>query len=169
MTDQEQERFEAELRRLKPAAPPEKVVAGLSTLCSKAVAHIAAPSKVVEPSFDLFRLLRWLTPAAALALVTVVVLWQSGPTSSNNKPQQAVSPATKEFDNSQALQADAVQIDQELISSFDAVAKLPSGEPVRFRCEQWVDQVRLSDKAQGLYIANRAPRIEVIPVRFETY
>jgi len=68
-----------------------------------------------------------------------------------------------------ALKADNVQIDQELLSAFDTVARLPSGEPVRFRCRTWMDQVVLTDKQRGVVIEQRTPRIEVVPVRFETY
>lgn len=67
------------------------------------------------------------------------------------------------------LKADSVQIDRQLVASFDAVARLPGGEPIRFRCREWVDEVVLQDKARGLVVEQRAPRLEVIPVRFETY
>jgi hypothetical protein len=62
-----------------------------------------------------------------------------------------------------------VQIDQALVWSFDAVARLPSGEPIRFRCREWMDQVVLSDRDRGVVFEQRAPRVEVVPVRFETY
>jgi hypothetical protein len=55
------------------------------------------------------------------------------------------------------------------MSSFDAVARLPGGEPVRFRCENWMDQVVLSDKSRGLVVENRKPRVEVVAMGYETY
>jgi hypothetical protein len=67
------------------------------------------------------------------------------------------------------LKADDVQVREQLVSSFDAVAKLPTGEPVRFRCQKWVDQVVLRDKKRGVVIEQRTPRLEVVPVGFETY
>jgi hypothetical protein len=67
------------------------------------------------------------------------------------------------------LRADDVKIDQRLVSSFDAVARLPGGEPVRFRCENWMDQTVVSDKSRGLVVENSRPRFEVVPVGFETY
>ena len=68
-----------------------------------------------------------------------------------------------------AMKADDVKIDQRLVSSFDAVARLPGGEPVRFRCENWMDQMVLKDSSKGWVVNNRQPRFEVVPVGFETY
>jgi hypothetical protein len=67
------------------------------------------------------------------------------------------------------IKADDVEINQELVSSFDTVARLPGGEPVRFRCQKWMDQTVINDKARGLTIEQRTPRLEIVPVRFETY
>jgi len=67
------------------------------------------------------------------------------------------------------IKADDVEIDQRLVSSFDAVAQLPSGLPVRFRCREWADEVVLRDTARGIVIEQRAPRLEVVPVSFEMY
>ena len=68
-----------------------------------------------------------------------------------------------------ALKADKVELDQQLVASFDAVARLPSGQPVRFRCREWADAVVLSDSASGIVVEQRTPRLEVVPVSFETY
>ena len=67
------------------------------------------------------------------------------------------------------LKADKVEIDRQLVADFDAIARLPSGEPVRFRCQQWMDKVWLRDSAAGLVIERTTPRLEIVPVRFETY
>jgi hypothetical protein len=67
------------------------------------------------------------------------------------------------------LKADSVQIDEQLVGAFDAVGRLPSGEPVRFHCREWMDNVVLRDKTRGVVIEQRTPRVEVVPVRFETY
>jgi hypothetical protein len=67
------------------------------------------------------------------------------------------------------LQANDVQVDQELVSSYDVVAKLPGGEPVRFRCRAWRDQWSVTDTNRGVEIVQESPRVEVVPVRFETY
>jgi len=67
------------------------------------------------------------------------------------------------------LRADNVQINQDLVSTFDTVEPLPNGEPVRYRCREWMDTVVVRDSRKGLEVARRVPRIEVIPVRFEAY
>jgi hypothetical protein len=60
-------------------------------------------------------------------------------------------------------------VDQELVSTFDVVATLPGGEPVRFRCRKWKDQLVMTDKTRGVEFEENSPRVEVVPVRFETY
>jgi hypothetical protein len=67
------------------------------------------------------------------------------------------------------LKADEVVIDRKLLASFDTVANLPDGEPVRFRCREWVDAVTLRDSGRGVEVEQRTPRLEVVPVSFETY
>lgn len=100
---------------------------------------------------------RWAVPAAA-AVVIGVLLWPPN-LRVGSVPKTAGAP----------MRADNVQIDKELISTFDAVAPLPDGEPVRFRCRQWMDEVVLRDSKRGLEVARRVPRVEIIPVQFETY
>ena len=114
-----------------------------------------------------WRALRWLVPTAAVGLVGIMalrsnVLPANQPASRSSTSQISAMPQ-------QVLKADAVKIDQQLVSSFDAVARLSSGEPVRFRCENWMDQVRLSDKEHGVIAENRQPRFEVVAMGFETY
>ena len=65
--------------------------------------------------------------------------------------------------------ADAVQLSQELVSDFEAVGELPSGEPVRFHCREWNDTAVFHDSRRGLVIEQKVPRLEVVPVGFETY
>ena len=67
------------------------------------------------------------------------------------------------------MKVDDVQIDRHIVSSFDAVAVLPSGEPVRFRCNEWVDDVVLRDHSRQLAIEQRVPHVQAIPVEFDTY
>ena len=88
------------------------------------------------------------------------------------KPHTApvsLSPDAETASAEAPAKADDVQIESELVSSFDTVARLPSGMPVRYRCREWVDEVTLRDRSRGLVVEKRAPRVEVIPVRFETY
>ena len=67
------------------------------------------------------------------------------------------------------LRADNVEIDRQLVTSFDTVTQLPNGEPVRLQCREWLDAVVLRDSARGVVIERQVPRFEVVPVRFETY
>jgi hypothetical protein len=109
-------------------------------------------------------LLRWLVPAAAVsAMAAALLVWQPFRPARQPQSDLAVTP------DKPALKADDVEIDEQLVASFDAVARLPSGLPVRFRCRQWTDEVVLRDTARGLVIERRAPRLEVVPVSFETY
>jgi len=71
--------------------------------------------------------------------------------------------------DSLAVKPDIVRVNHALVSSFDAVAELPGGEPVRFRCQKWMDGIEMKDASRGLVIEQNTPRVEVIPVRFETY
>jgi hypothetical protein len=102
-------------------------------------------------------LLRWMVPATAL-LALAAIVWQA------NQPGGLVPESS-----GRPIKADDIQIDQQLVSSFEAVAPLPSGEPVRFRCQQWLDEVVLRDSKRGVEVARRVPRVEVVPVSFETY
>lgn len=172
MTDQELEKFELQLRRSKPAKPPEEFAAHLLAAEPKVNLHCGS-RPAASPLPDYLRMLRqslrWLIPATAAALVAVVVWHASLPSA-----QHPASPALSLQTSAAAavppvLTADDVKIDQQLVSSFDAVARLPGGEPVRFRCENWMDQVVLSDKARGVVVENRTPRFEVVALGFETY
>jgi len=104
---------------------------------------------------------RWLalaTPATIGAIM--IVRLESSPLTAPAKADPAeIAPVT----------ASGVQIDHELVSSFDAVAQLPGGEPVRFHCQKWIDQMVLRDKYQRVLLSESSPRLEVVPVRFETY
>jgi hypothetical protein len=154
----EEEKFEIELKRLTPAKPPEEFIARLLAAAPQPSAykkHETRAWRHEAVGLSWARLLRWLVPASAVAFLAVVVIQGSISLRPNSTPAR--------------LKADAVQINEQLVSSFDAVAKLPTGEPVRFRFQKWMDNVVLRDKDRGLVVENRTPRIEVIPVGFETY
>ena len=178
MNDSELERFEAELRSATPARPPAEFLQRLKSQVPVRVAErraraalpaaparaetSAAPETVRASEAGVWAswlplVLRWLAPAAAVLVVGAVVWRANLPT--GRRPQTANAP----------VRADDVQIDQQLVSSFDTVATLPSGEPVRFRCREWMDEVVLRDSRRGVEVARRVPRVEVVPVRFETY
>jgi hypothetical protein len=141
------EQFEAELRHHQPAPPPAELLARLR---AARTVPSPGPAKSTAKLRDLWLALRWwLAPAAAVLVAALLILRAHLPT-----PE---------------VKADDIQIQRELVNSFDTVAKLPSGEPVRFRCREWVDEVTLRDKTRGLVLERRSPRVEVVPVRFETY
>ena len=159
MTDHEQNRFEAELRRTRPAKLPEDYWSRLLEAARPTEGSPVAlgPAPVV---MGLQRVLRFLIPATVAALL-ILIAWRV-----SLQPKKAVTlPQTAAV----KLPADELHIDQDLVSSFDALAKLPSGEPVRFQCRRWMDRVTFSDKQHGLVLQQSSPRLEVVAVRYETY
>lgn len=178
LSENELERLEAELRSASPARPAAEFLQRLRSEVPQLVAErqaqeaaatqsvgtrTAVTSEAVRESERgvwpawLPLVLRWLAPVAAVVVVGAIV-WRGNPPA-ERKAQIASAP----------VKADDVQIDQELVSTFDTVATLPSGEPVRFRCREWMDEVVLRDSKRGIEVARRVPRVEVVPVRFETY
>ena len=162
MKDQELEKFEATLQRLKPAKPPAALLARLTAVretssSSKTAVHRSAGSH----SGGWFHVLRWLLPASAAAAIMVVALRQSP------KPPTVTVDKTKS--DPSGLRADDVQFEQNLVASFDAVAQMPNGDPVRFRCREWSDGMTLRDSSRGIVVEQRTPRLEVTPISFETY
>ena len=161
MNEREHELFEAELRRLNPARMPAEFESRLN-------ASRPMPSREFEtrPRSQVWRLdwsfwPRWLAPVTAVAVALLVVVSQL------NRGRNSASPATAA--SAATLKSDQVEIDRQLLGSFDAVANLPDGEPVRFRFQQWMDAVTLRDSVRGVEVVQRTPRIEVVPVSFATY
>jgi len=107
---------------------------------------------------------RWLIPAVATVLLVVgfPLLRPGGLKPRAREPGLAVGARP-------ALKADDIQIDRQLVAAFDAIAHLPDGEPVRLRCREWADEVVMRDSARGITIERHIPRVEVVPVSFETY
>ena len=171
MNDHDLDLFEKELQALKPSRPPEEFAGRLS----KAIAEFPAPdpnpvlNHPPTPRFAFQSILahlqfhlRWLAPATVVVLASIVVLRSDLLGLRHAPPGAAAVP-------SPAMKADDVKIDSTLVSSYDSVANLPDGEPVRFSCEEWVDEVRLKDSSRGLVYSQKVPRVTVVPVRFETY
>ena len=161
MNEREQELFEAELCRLKPARVPDEFEARLSAPPSVPSHEFASRPRSQMSLLDTSSWLRWLAPATALALALLAVLSQLHRGRNSAPP---ITPASVP-----ALKADLVEIDQQLLGSFDAVADMPDGEPVRFRFQQWMDAVTLRDSVRGVEVVQRIPRIEVVPVSFASY
>jgi hypothetical protein len=152
MNDLELDQFESELRELRPSPMPrptrERLLASLPS----------RPSPKSGPS-GWHDYLRWLVPATAVAALMLLVLSHIALFQSAKPRLASAGPP---------LKADKVEIDRELLARFDAVGHLPDGRALRFRCAQWRDNVRLSDSAAGLLIERSSPRLEIVPVGFET-
>lgn len=161
MNAEEQERFECALRQVAPAKLPAELLDRL-----RAAKPCAPPVKRARPRkiswlAGWWAGWRWVMAATPVVLAAIIVLrMESRPGAGPGKISSAASPGMK---------INAVQVDHALVSSFDAVVQLPGGEPVRFRCRKWMDAVRMSDDSHGVMIERSSPRVEVIPVRFETY
>ena len=163
MNEFEPELLETELHRLKPVAPPEDfmercadtLAAGLPR---RSMLYVGTRQRPV-----LTRWLTWLAPVTAAAAIAAMFFIKPS-TTSTRVPAPGQPTQTRE-----AMKADDVEIVQELVATFDAVAHLPSGEPVRFRCSEWFDDVVLRDSTRGILIQHRVPRLEVEPVSFEIY
>lgn len=153
--------IEADLQRLKPAAPPEAFMRRLVAATEASVRpKLAQPNRQASLWEMWKRRLRWLAPAAAG--VGLVIFGVTRPLIA---PKTLVVPVA----SNPPLKADDVQLARQLVGAFDAVAELPGGETVRFRCQEWTDQMTLRDAARGIEVVQSTPSFEVIPVRFETY
>ncbi len=168
MTEHEQNWFETELRQIRPRELPEEFQARLGNLEVSVAAPASAgrsPAPASPPVFAL--LLRWLLPATALVLTFAAIRYGDRP--GVLQPSTGEGPQVATAFETEPLKPDSIEIGKELVSSFDAVATLPGGEPVRFRCQTWMDQVVVNDKSRGLFVENRSPRVVVVPVGFESY
>jgi hypothetical protein len=163
MNDFNPEQFEAELQTLRPAKPPERATARILKALAERATRDGSPAGSPRPRLDWAALARWLVPAAAV--IVLLGGWLFG---HPNAPAEPPRPRHLASSAHPLLKADKVEIDRRLVADFDAVAKLPSGEPVRFHCQQWMEKVSLRDTAKGLVIEQTAPRLEIVPVRFET-
>jgi hypothetical protein len=160
LNEQDQDRFEAELRRIPPARVPNEFFTRLRTSSPCVIPSHPRPqlSAVTAPVW--WRDWRWLAPALAVALAGLLVLLTNIRSRSD---KQAPAPPAYGF------KAGDVQMDRQLVSDFDVVARLPGGEPVRFHCQKWNDQMVMTDTNRGVEIIRDTPTIAVVPVRFETY
>lgn len=158
------ELFDNELRRLQPARPPAEF---MDRLAARRPVAQRAPVTRARPTDAAFQgrvaLMRWLAPAMALIAVLVLI--------AVHVARRGARPAkeTMALAEAPAWQADDVEIDEDLVDSFDAIARLPGGETVRFRCREWTDGIVLRDSMSKVVVEQQIPRWEIVPVRFETY
>ncbi len=160
----ELEELEKELAAMRPAPAPESLLNRLRELPLK-----SADKTVRRESPGLLELLLnalrpFATAAAALLLVAACAgwWWQA----------RQVAPVGRTVISAPidpVLTAKEVDIEQTLIASFETVARLPDGQSVRFRYEEWLDEFRVRDAMRGMVLEKREPRVEIIPIRYETY
>lgn len=158
MTDDELQRFESELRRIGPAPVPESLLERLSDVTNLTQTAKRTGPRQVRARADWWFGLRWLMAGVPVALAMLVfILLESRPYMNGPaNPTMVTKP-------------EVVRVDHSLVSSFDAVVEVPGGGPVRFRCRKWVDDIKVKDQSGGWVITQSTPRVEVVPVRFETY
>ena len=159
MTQDEQERLEATLRQVTPAAPPEELMARLRATGVEARLNRQPAEKMAFRWANMFQ--GWRAAAVIAPAAAVILLWLA------LRPAATADKAIPS--DSTGIRANAVQVGHSLVASFDTVAQLPGGEPVRFRCREWQDDVVVHDDAHGVVITKSTPRVEMVPVRFETY
>lgn len=164
MSEFDPEQFEKELQTLRPAKPSPQNLAQIRAQLRARSAPASQPVRSATFQFRWNLAWRWLVPASALAAIAGLVLFaQSAARRAETQPQPTAA------SQQPMLKADKVEIDRRLVADFDTITETPGGQPMRFRCEQWLDRVRLRDSAAGLTIERTTPRIEIVPVRFDTY
>jgi hypothetical protein len=164
LNEEDLRKLESELARLRPAPAPRTFLARVHSAARAATRGSSRPAPAPDLSAIWLAWLRWLAPITAL-LITGLFVWRSAINSVNsisagNHGSRASAPA---------LNADDIQIDSRLVSTFDAVAVLPSGEPVRFRCNEWLDDVVFRDRSRQVAVEQQLPRLEATPIGFDTY
>ncbi len=122
MNENEHEQFEAELRKFPPARLPEQFMARILAAKPCVQSFPEAKPRQLAGWPDLLGVLRWLAPVTAAAVIALVIWRRESPAGPAPAPVGAPKIAS--------IRADGVQVDQKLVSSYDAVAELPSGEPV---------------------------------------
>jgi len=157
----EPELFESELRRLKPARLPGEFESRLRMQPPPSSREFEPQRRLQVWRSRWSSWLRWLAPGMAVVVGLLLVGSRLNRDGDPVPSKPAVSVP--------AFKADQVEIDRQLLGSFDAVADMPDGEPVRFRFQQWMEAVTLRDSVRGVEVVQRTPRIQVVPVSFATY
>ncbi len=160
MNDPEFETLETELRSLSPADPPPELLERLVAARPRPVLATAPDVTGREPGFSWADVLNWLMPATTVAALVIGGLVLLAPHRGKAPAGVASAPSAPE---------ETVEIDRQLLASYDAIAQLASGEPVRFHCQEWDEKVTVRDPVRGIAIERRIPRLEVTPVSLETY
>jgi hypothetical protein len=161
MNDRDIERLEIELGKLKPAPPPPALMNRL------AVAPAVKPRSRAAQSGSSARAevwWRWLWPVPALTAAAALLLLVAG-----HEFKPLGPPQDSATGSAPLSRIKDIEFDRQLVTAFDAIAQMPNGQPVRFRCREWTDDVIVRDPVQGIVIERRTPRLEIVPLRIETY
>jgi hypothetical protein len=172
MHDQELEAFEAELRKIKASPAPEALISRLLAVRSTPRLSVVDRVHPKPQGYAWMRLLRWLAPATALGMLLFISLVRHSPpgaTRTGINPEQAKHVSAPLSSTVKPAETDEIEIGKTLLATFDAIAELPSGEPVRFRCQEWADTMVFRDRARGIAVERSTPRLEIVPVSLETY
>jgi hypothetical protein len=100
-------------------------------------------------------------------VVVALVGWRAAIHKTEETKNNALKPAS--VASVDIIKPDAVLLSQELVGNFEAVTRLPDGSSIRFRCEEWIDEVQLRDPVRGVWVEHRKPRLEVHPIGYDTY
>lgn len=158
----ELEELEKELAAMRPAPAPESLLNRLRKLPPRSI----ATQRGEAPGFAIWfsRLFRPLAATAVVIMAAVSAGWWL-----QVRQHDALPKPTPAAQLDPVLTASEVDIEQTLVASFETVARLPDGQSVRFRYEEWLDEFRVRDDMRGMVVERREPRVELVPIRSETY
>lgn len=173
MNDPELDVFETELKKLRPAKAPGELITRLME--GRQHAPVPTPTRKdgrAHPGL-LWKRVLWVLAPAGTALVFLVVLLNSDRSSTraertSTAPKSPVQ-VTSAPEAAREEAEDALEIDRYLVASFETVAESPERGPVRLRVDQWLDTVVFKDADTGIAIERHIPRVQVVPVRLESY
>ncbi len=167
MSERELESLERELRKLQPARADEDFVSRL--VAARPAKTAALPCREVPVrearAAGWWRNLGWwLTPAAAACLALMIWLKPAPEVG-----QQRLVTNHAAGGDTVPLVPGEVEIEHDLVGSYETVAELPSGVPVRFRLDQWEDTMVYRVPSRGIAVERRTPRLEIVPVSYVSY
>ena len=158
--------FEEELRRLRPAAPPAAFQQRLLDIAaeprgrSRDAALPAAPPFAWLAALWRPRAAAWIAASVFGLALAAAFLW--------HRPQPAV-PAVPRAATADFV-PDSITLSQEVLARYDgSIVQRPDGEVVRLICYDRVDRVILKDSRQGSIVEHREPRREIVPVHLDVY
>jgi hypothetical protein len=160
MSLQDWEAMEKELQRLDPAPLPGPFHRRLGS-ARPGTAGASTPRlspRMPSNPLDWSVFWKWALPATAMLALVILGLHRLG---------QPPKPDFVRPVKLSGLTADQVEIDRQLVNAFEGLAQLSDGQPLRFRCYDWVEHIRVRDSTQGVVFERNEPHREIIPVRYD--